>query len=441
MKNIFFDFETSDLNFVGQILNYAFVEVDDDWNTISSISGNVRISPTQLPTPESILSNRIDVLRHQEDSLDTEFVAMNKIHNYIQNLCETDTVKLIGYNSNAFDLHYLRTSFIRNGINPYFGGQLAYSDLFHLVTKLSLTNSDFCKKLKRKETGKYITKLETTCKSLGVLHEDANQEHESLSDVMLTIELSKALKSSYGIDIRTYDSYEVTKRYTDFDAIQLYPHYDENGNFVPEEDCILTLHDHNKSTTLWINLKKFEAGLGKKSMIWCNKNTAPLFVKDYIKDADIRFRCQTAKATLNDIKISNFWPDKACDIEQLIYTLPINEISTLSKAIYDNDLFLLRFNKNKYSNILYLRFLCNNAQTSEVDKIFTQYVLHRYGGKMRLDKNEIVSEERVYHPSYKELVERANKYYLESGDALMHNLKLFYMNSKIAKVCDANLNL
>jgi hypothetical protein len=57
---------------------------------------------------------------------------------------------------------------------------------------------------------------------------------------------------------------------------------------------------------------------------------------------------------------------------------------------------------------------------------------------MRLDKNEIDSAEKLYHPTYKELLERVNNYCV-NGDKLMHNLKQFYVTSKIAKVCESEL--
>lgn len=435
MKYVFFDLETSDLNPVGQILNYAFVEVDEDWNTISSLCGDIKISPLQLPVPEAILSNKIDVLRHQKESKDCELAAMTKIHKYIEHLCEYDSVRLMGYNSNSFDVHYLRTSLIRNGFNPYFGGQLVYGDVLHLVNKLSVSNDAFLSILSKKDSGKPSLSLESVSKAVSIIPKDETQKHESLYDVNLTIKLAKKLNELYSIDIREYQSYEITKRYTEFDAIEVYPYFDENGNKVSEEKCYYTIHDHNKSSALWINLKKFESGLEKDSILWCNKNTSQLFIKRFIRNEQLRSRCDAARQALSHITLENFWPDKFCDIEQSIYTLPINEIRTLSQAIHSKDLFLLKENKNKFSNVLYLRFLCNNVESDEVDKIATKYIDYRYGGKMRLDKKELNSPEKLYHPTYDELLQRVEKYYSESGNPLMQSLKEFYLNSKISKVC------
>ena len=67
MSYIFYDLETTDLNYCGQILNYAFVEVDEDWKEVSEFCGKVKISRTQLPNPYAILANRVNVLTHDGD--------------------------------------------------------------------------------------------------------------------------------------------------------------------------------------------------------------------------------------------------------------------------------------------------------------------------------------------------------------------------------------
>ena len=432
MVTIFFDLETSDLNPIGQILNYAFVEVDSNFNIKSTLRDKVKISPLQLPTPEAILANKIDVLEHQKEATDNELQAMRRIYNYLQSFTEHDAVRLIGYNSNSFDIHYLRTSLIRNGFNPYFGGNLSYGDVFHIVTKLSVSNEAFLNILPKKESGKPSTSLENVCRSLKLLDESSVQDHESMSDALLTIELAKMLLSDYAIDVRTYSSYEITKRYTDFDAIEVYPYFDDLGNLVSDDNCILTLHAHNRNTTLWTNLKKFEYAPNRSCMLWRNKNTSPLFVKRYIKDDDIRLKCDAARETLSEITIDNYWPEKYCDLEQSIYILPINEIKSLTQAIHEKDLYLLKENKNKHANVLYLRFLCNNVESEEINKIASKYVDNRYLGKMRLDKGAS-TDDAVYHPTYEEFLEKVEKYCVDNNK-LMLNLKQFYMNSKVAKI-------
>jgi exonuclease I len=145
MHAVFYDLETTTKNTVGQILNYSFILVDDEMKPIGELSGLVKINRLQLPEPGAILANRTDVLEHQQISTDTEPQAMRKIEQFLSSCIQSaqGALAFVGYNSSRFDLNYLRTSFIRNGINPYFKGLLSSRDLLHAVHKAYLTNSEF----------------------------------------------------------------------------------------------------------------------------------------------------------------------------------------------------------------------------------------------------------------------------------------------------------
>jgi len=144
--------------------------------------------------------------------------------------------------------------------------------------------------------------------------------------------------------------------------------------------------------------------------------------------------------------LKNFWPDVNCDIEQHIYLLPIGEIQSLHNAIWSNDKFLLKRNKNKYANILYLRFLCNAINSDETDKIIHKYAMYRYGGKMKINKSDIDStyEEGVYnksfHRTYKELLTAIDDNCVdEESTYLMNRLKSFYEKSVIFQLSGTEL--
>src|SRR5262245_53890936 len=141
MPAIFFDLETSDREFIGQILNFSFIVVDDDWNVIGDLSSTVKISRLELPSPGAILANRTDVLRHQAEAEFTEKEAAGEITAFINSIIEgaNGPVPFIGFNSFKFDIPYLRTTLVRNGINPYFNGKVVYRDLLVAARKLSAT--------------------------------------------------------------------------------------------------------------------------------------------------------------------------------------------------------------------------------------------------------------------------------------------------------------
>jgi len=444
MKSIFFDLETTDLNTVGQILNYAFVEVNDDWSIQSKLTGTVKISRTQLPDPYAILATKLDVIKHNEESTDPEHIAVAKIQKYLQSVIEKDQVKLIGYNSNIFDVPYLRTSMIRNGLNPYFGGCLNYGDVLHAVKRLCCDNEDFVNLLEKNENNRTVYKLESVLKSLGLLNIDETQEHESLADVLLTIKLAKHLSDNYNLDIRNYHSYEVKKNR--FDVVKVFPFIDENGNKVSDEYCYYAVLEQNKNQALWINLKKFEEGLEKKSVSWYNKTTSSFFVKEYLNDDTLKSRASVAKQELSHITLENFFPPKNCDIEQFIYMMPIGDISALYDAIWRNDLFLIKDRKCKFASQLYLRFLCNNLDIDKIESTLKDYAIYRYGGKLKLDKYnfEIEYQEGIFsesfHRTYNELIDIIDTLSQEpENNFIMRRLKDFYQNSIVSSLAGDDL--
>jgi len=427
MNSIFFDLETTDLNTIGQILNYSFVEVDGNWNIKSKLSGKIKISRLQLPDPFSIIHTKTDIIEHNDTATDSEPVAMAKIQKYISGIVEWKETRLIGFNSNKFDIPFLRTSMIRNGINPYFNRSLKYGDVTHVLKRLLCDNKDFASKLQKYESGKHKLTLESTTQALGILDKDKSQEHESMFDVMLTINLARHLHENYGLDVRSYNSYEVDSR-KKFDAIKIFPYVNLDNSETPDEYCYYAPLSQTKTQTLWINLKKFEDGLGKDSIFWYNKNTSSLFVKEYIKDAHINKRTQSAIQGLSHITLDNFFEPKDCDIEQFIFAMPVNHVNSLYDAIWRKDLFLLKEIECKHASKLYLRFLCNNQPIEKVQSMIKQYAVYRYGGKIKMDSIE------KRHKTYSELLSEIDMYsknpeYLH----LMTQLKRFYEESPITQ--------
>lgn len=446
MHSIFFDLETTDLNPVGQILNYAFVEVSEDWSVKSKLCGKIKISRLQLPNPHAILASKTDVLLHNQDAVDLEHIALAKIQKYIQDIVEWQETRLIGFNSNKFDVPFLRTSMIRNGLNPYFGGSIKYGDVLHVAKRLLCDNDGFSSLLPKNENGRHILKLETLARTFNLLAADEIQQHESLADVQLTIKLAKLFSKKYDIDVREYCSYELSKKSAS--VVSVFPFIDETGNKVSDEYCKMALLEQNKTQALWINLKKFEEGLEKKSVSWYNKNTSSFFVKSVLtSDADKKL-ADAAKSALSHINLKNFWPDKNCDVEQFIFMLPINEISALYDAIWRNDLFLIKETQSKFASQLYLRFLANTADIDQVESQIKKYALYRYGGKLKLDKDnfDVEFQEGVYsdsfHPTYNELIEKIDELSKdEKNTHLMSQLKIFYENSIITKLAEKELKL
>ena len=121
---IFYDFETSSRELLGQILSYSFIVTDTDLHPIEECNGLIKLNRTQLPELNALLVNRINILTHQDRGL-SEYDSAKKIHCFLdQCIAKYGPCKLVGYNSNQFDLNFLRVILTRYGLNPYFKGQL-----------------------------------------------------------------------------------------------------------------------------------------------------------------------------------------------------------------------------------------------------------------------------------------------------------------------------
>ena len=445
MNTVFFDLETTDLSPVGQILNYAFVEVDQSWNIKSCFRDKIKISRLQLPSPDAIVATKTDILSHNKEAVDLEHIAMAKIQKHLHGIFEWAETRLIGYNSAKFDVPYLRTSMIRNGLNPYFGGSVQYGDVLHVVKRLACDRPDFCEKLEKRDNGKPIFRLESVTRSLGLLDKNEAQTHESLSDVLLTIKLAKYLADNYNIDVREYKSYEADD--SSFDVIKVFPFVDMNNQKVHDDYCYMSVLEQNKNQSLLVNLKKFEEGLGRDAVSWYNRNTSPLFVDKVLNGADHKKRSEAARIVLSEnINLKNFWPDKNCDVENFIFMLPINNISALYDAVWGKNLFLLKEKQCKFVGQLYLRHLANTADIDQVEAQIKQHALYRYGGRMKLDKNnfDVCFIPGVYsdsfHPTYNELLARIDELSLNPDNTeIMNSLKKFYLDSVVTTLAGKEL--
>lgn len=453
MLSIFYDLETTQLEFCGQILNYAFVTVDENFEVVSEFCGKIKISNTQLPNPYAILANRVDVIEHNLETQDTEIDACLKIRKYLESVItqSKDPVMLIGYNSARFDLHYLRTTLIRNGISPYFGKNIQYGDVLHLVRKLSITSEDFLKTMGFDPNSEERLKLslENVCHCHNLL--DGAQEHESKFDVMLTIELAKTIKKLYGLDIRTYCAYEpksdiVVKVHTKI-------HRPDSSEEDTSPYAVMAKLCEEGNYSLWINLLKYKKlpknptiDEQKSCISWYNRNGSIFYVDDTQNSftEKVLETASIAKQELSHINLSNFFPKRNCDIESFIYMMPINELSALYEAIWMKDLTNIKRLKSKFGSELYLRNKMVNSQPNEnILNLLENYCIYRYSGKMKTNRYDIDENlPESFHTSLKTLYENCLDL-LESGNdsdkKLITNLIKFYENSIVYKLCAKEL--
>ena len=461
MKAIFYDLETSDRNSIGQILNYSFIAVDEKLSVLSELNGVVRISRLQLPSPSAILANRINVIEHQKEAMDCEAVAMRKIQSFISGItaAEKARVVLIGFNSTKFDLPYLRTSFIRNGLNPYFGGRLVYRDMLHAAKKLAISSREFPRTARQNAEGGnqniLSLSLENLSHRLGLLK--GKQAHSSREDVVLTIALAKCFKEKFGLDPCSYEGYEVAKLHrANGDPVMhwaLWPQYD-----LTCPDAVvrtpMCLHDFDNRQALWIDLQKYKEGKGRESLSCMNINTGLFISGGVLEDTAMKELSGRARKEFSPVGVRNFYPESTCDIEQDIYRLGLKGTDALISAICGRGVKPSGPLDARDARILHVRYrlanfelsctnggLSDKSSSPEVQsfrRTLQQYAMQRYGGKLQLaktyDPHAPQHKEGVFHQSFSDMV-RELESLMESGTDedrdLMRALKTFYYQSEI----------
>lgn len=457
MYAVFYDLETTTKNTVGQILNYSFILVDDEMTPVGELSGLVKMSRLQLPEPGAILANRTDVIEHQKVAVDNEPTAMKKIEQFLSKCIQTaqGAIAFVGYNSSRFDLGYLRTSLIRNGINPYFKGLLSSRDLLHAVQKAYLTSSEFREAIQKQLHGekRLSLSLQTVSHALGLL--EGVQAHESREDVLLTIRLAVWLKERCKIDVRTYEAYEAGPLHSTVRSGSVYeieePQYDlsERSHIKRVPMCLL---DEGKKASLWINLERYSEDPSPRSIAWRQVMKHPFFTSGRAAPgSEIQQIARKALAQFKNVTLGNYFDKSDCDIEQDIYRLDFDAQDVYYRALREGKKEILAETSSPDAKKLWVRYQLANADIKLSDArsadLLRQYALYRYGGKLQLVKTIRNPEDPDnYHPKLSdmmaELVRAREIAALEQSEAdskLLDSLESYYRASDIVRVAGGEL--
>ncbi len=456
MYAVFYDLETTTKNTVGQILNYSFIMVDDEMSPIAELSGLVKINRLQLPDPGAILANRTDVVEHQQRALDSEPVAMRKIEQFLATCIHNakGAVAFVGYNSSRFDLNYLRTSFIRNGINPYLKG-LSYRDLLHVAQKAYITNREFRELVRKQCSGekRLSLSLQTVSHALNLL--EGVQAHESREDVLLTIRLARWLKEHCSLDVRTYEAYEGGPLHSTARSGSVYeieePEYDldETAAVRRVPMCLL---DENKKSSLWINLDRYAENQAPTCISWRQPMKHSFFTSGRaIGSPETQQLARKALGQFKNTTLSNFFERGDGDIEQDIYRLDFDAQDVYYRALKEGRKEILAETKNPDARKLWVRYQLANSDLDLSDarsaELLRQYALYRYGGKLQLVKNiRDPKDPDNFHPKLSEMIGELNRLReVATGEGGSEDLKLldslekFYRASDILRVAGPEL--
>ena len=458
---IFFDLETTDLHPIGQILNFCFIAVDANLQPVETFKGDIKISRLQLPRAGAILANRVDVREHQERAEYTENQAVFAIREFLVRHIASSKAKvpLVGFNSAGFDLDYLRTVFIRNGVSPYLN--FVSRDLLLLAQHLLLVSASFRKTVltPRDDGEKTNIKLERLCQLHQLL--DGQQLHESEHDVLLTIELAKVFRNTYDVDICQFEPYAVkalhkAKRGQVFNLIEPLVRGATLEKYRRVTPSVLIEADERYA--LWVNVEKFletkDPEPASATCVRFMKYAANVVMWEEASSPEAKFAaCGDAIfQKYKGLTVSRYFTERERgmvlqDLEQHIYRLTPQQIDGLGRAIHQGEEQLLR---NNYQRQIWRRYFLENWQPDlgneqEFRRGFSRYVDYRYGGKMLLEMvpegTERAEKPQKFHPTiaelFTELDERMEQAKANSDSPsirLLESLHAFYDASEVCAV-------
>ncbi|AJI45001.1 exodeoxyribonuclease I [Francisella tularensis subsp. novicida] len=192
---LFYDLETSGINnSFDQVLQFAAIRTDLDFNEIERFNFFVKLNPDTTPSPMATITHHISIA--QANTGIAEYQAIRKIHKIIN---APGTIS-IGYNTLGFDDEFLRFAFYKNMLPPYshqFKNGCSRADLFPIVTCYYL----FCNEVLNWPKAIDEGGQEKTSLKLENLNQNNNlysggRAHDAITDVIVTVELAKKLRAA-----------------------------------------------------------------------------------------------------------------------------------------------------------------------------------------------------------------------------------------------------
>lgn len=439
MAIIFYDFETTELSKLGQILNFSFIVTDEHFSIIDEYSDVVRIERTVLPHPGAILTNRVDVIDHQARAKLSEYEAVQGIAQFLStqaNNASNEQLCLVGYNSARFDLPYLHTTFIRNGMSPF--GKWRNVDLFFLSQKLYHREEWFREHLRESqcESGKRDSislSLENLCASFGIL--SGTQSHESRDDVLLTIELAKFF-SSKGAHVSSQYFYEAPRSASPGDvfwAIRPWPNLESTVS-----PFLLLSREGNG--TIWGDLDRArkvidgEEGSLRDACRYIQKANR-FFLADEGEIGPYHEVITELKKQFLNISFQDFYGESSCDLEDDIFRFPLSYLGDLHR-LFEREVSpsALRGGEKEARELFLRHRLREYEWGGEHDELvwskFQDFAKQRLGGECLMKRGD-------FYPSFQKLMDEAQKAESESKNEadqkLIRNLIRFYEESDIAR--------
>ena len=270
--------------------------------------------------------------------------------------------------------------------------------------------------------------------------------------------MSKVFKERFGLDPVVLEAYPKLSRQDVGGTWEVFrPQYDLAN---PERRALSyqMLLDCDHKASLWVDLSRYEAEVGRASVQWCSAGKHALFLGARVTDVELNNKALQAQREFSGLNLNNFFSRSTCDIEADIYRLGFDALDLLFRAIHRREKGAIFEHPSQDLHTIFRRFLVVNHQpagekSERVKELFKEYVELRYGGKMQLVR-ELPSSElaasserlpdsrRLYSTSLDQLLgelSEARNTRKDAADlALLDALERFYRESEVWRALKAN---
>ncbi|MGE0279260.1 MAG: exonuclease domain-containing protein [Rhizobiaceae bacterium] len=190
MTYVFYDTETTGTETAfDQILQFAAIKTDDDFNELDSFNIRCRIHPYAVPSPGALFVTNVTPAMLVDQSYPSHYEAIRKIR---AKLMSWSPAVFVGYNSIDFDEDLLRQALFQTLHSAYLTNTNgnARGDVMRFANAVASYYPDAIA-VPEDEKGRKTFKLERLAPANGFQHDNA---HEAMSDVRATIFMARLLR-------------------------------------------------------------------------------------------------------------------------------------------------------------------------------------------------------------------------------------------------------
>lgn len=187
MSYVFYDTETTGTNtFFDQILQFAAVRTDEEFNELERFEIRCRLLPHIIPSPIALNITGITIESLLDKNLPSHYEMVGTIKDKLE---EWSPSIFVGWNSIGFDEELLRQAFYQNLYSPYLTNTQNNCRTDALPIVMSASHyQDSNIKVPKGSNGKTNFKLDQIAPANGFLNHNA---HDAMGDVEATIHMCK----------------------------------------------------------------------------------------------------------------------------------------------------------------------------------------------------------------------------------------------------------